>query len=108
MLVANDGKANGRQIVPAAWVRDATQSLDSHVAPGVVSSHFGHGYQFWTFPGGKRRFAFIGVRGQVIYVDPDLNLVMVHTAVWKEVGDRAARAELLALWRGVVAHYGAW
>jgi hypothetical protein len=48
------------------------------------------------------------VRGQVIFVDPALRLVLVQTAVWKSAGDRTARAELLALWRGVVEHYGAW
>jgi len=48
------------------------------------------------------------VRGQVIFADPALRLVLVQTAVWKSAGDRTARAELLALWRGVVEHCGAW
>ncbi len=52
--------------------------------------------------------SFRRVRGQVIFVDPALGLVLVQTAVWKTAGDRAARAELLALWRGVVEHYGKW
>lgn len=108
MLLANEGRANGKQLVPAAWVRRATEASAPHVQPFIASSYFGYGYQFWTFPGDKRRFAFIGVRGQVIFVDPELQLVMVQTAVWKSAGDRAARAELLALWRGVVEHYGAW
>ncbi|HSV52294.1 MAG TPA: serine hydrolase, partial [Burkholderiaceae bacterium] len=108
MLVANQGRANGKQLVPAAWVRRATEAADPHVQPFIASSYFGYGYQFWTFPGNKRRFAFIGVRGQVIFVDSALGLVMVQTAVWKSAGDRSARAELLALWRGVVEHYGAW
>lgn len=108
MLVANGGRANGRQLVPAAWVSRATEAAEPHVQPFIASSYFGYGYQFWVFPGDKRRFAFIGVRGQVIFVDPALGLVMVQTAVWKTAGDRAARAELLALWRGVVEHYGAW
>lgn len=108
MLVANEGRANGKQLVPAAWVRRATEAAEPHVQPFIASSYFGYGYQFWTFPGDKRRFAFIGVRGQVIFVDPALGLVMVQTAVWKTAGDRSARAELLALWRGVVEHYGPW
>jgi CubicO group peptidase (beta-lactamase class C family) len=73
----------------------------------VAEVAFGYGYQFWTFPRARRRFALLGVRGQSIFVDPDLKLVLVQTAVWKSAGDRQARAELLALWRGIVEQYGA-
>jgi CubicO group peptidase (beta-lactamase class C family) len=108
VLAAQDGKMNGRQIVPAAWLRESTSTRAPHLQPFVASSYFGYGNHFWTFPGKHRRFAFIGVRGQVIFVDPQLNLVLVQTAVWKSAGDRIARAELLALWRGIVEHYGEW
>ena len=108
LLVANDGRAGGRQLVPAAWVRQSTESAGPHAQPFVASPYFGYGQQFWVFPGSARRFAFIGVRGQAIFVDPALRLVLVQTAVWNTAGDRAARAELLALWRGIVEQYGAW
>lgn len=68
------------------------------------SSYFGDGCQSWTLPG----FAMTGARGQVISVVPGLRLVLVQTAAWQSAGDRAARAELLALWRGVVEHSGSW
>ena len=108
LLLARDGIVGDRQVVPADWVRRATQSAQPHIQPLIASPYYGYGLQFWTFPEGKRRFALIGVRGQIIFVDPDLDLVLVQTAVWKSAGDRAARAELLALWRGLVEHYGAW
>lgn len=108
MLLAHDGQAGGRQVVPAGWLREATSATRPHVQPQIASAYFGYGYQFWTFPGAKRRFALLGVRGQAILVDPELRLVLVQTAVWKSAGDRAARAELLALWRALVEHYGAW
>ena len=108
MLVANDGRTGARQVVPAAWVRLATEATEPQAQPYVASSYFGYGHQFWTFPERKRRFAMIGVRGQVVFVDPALRLVLVQTAVWQSAGDRAARAELLALWRGVVERYGSW
>lgn len=108
MLLANDGKVGDRQVVPAAWVRQSTTITQAHAQPFVASSYFGYGNHIWIFPGERRRFALIGVRGQVIFVDPELRLVLVQTAVWKSAGDRVARAELLALWRGVVERYGAW
>ena len=108
MLLANEGKVGDRQVVPAAWVRQSTTVTQAHAQPFVASSYFGYGNHIWIFPGERRRFALIGVRGQVIFVDPELRLVLVQTAVWKSAGDRMARAELLALWRGVVEQYGAW
>ena len=39
-----------------------------------------------------------GVRGQFVFVDPGLQLVMVHTAAG-EIG--TPQGELLALWAGV-------
>jgi CubicO group peptidase (beta-lactamase class C family) len=108
LLLANEGKVGDRQVIPAEWLRQSTVATQAHTQPYVASSYFGYGNQFWVFPGNKRRFALIGVRGQVIFVDPELRLVLVQTAVWQSAGDRAARAELLALWRGMVEQYGAW
>lgn len=108
MLLAHEGKVGDRQLIPAAWLRQSTTATQPHAQPFVASSYFGYGNHFWVFPGSRARFALIGVRGQVIFVDPALRLVLVQTAVWKSAGDRAARAELLAFWRGVVAQYGAW
>jgi len=110
MLLANDGIANGKQIVPQKWVREATQPTPGypHLKPGVDHPYFGYGYQFWVFPGSKRRFALQGTRGQAIFVDPALKLVMVQTAVWKSRIHAESHAERDALWRGIVATYGSW
>lgn len=108
VLLANEGQRGDRSIIPAAWVRQSTRATQAHTQPFVASAYFGYGNHFWVFPGPRPRFALIGVRGQVIFVDPALRLVLVQTAVWKTAGDRVARAELLALWRGVVEHYGSW
>ena len=65
-----------------------------------------------TLPGAHRRFVLLGVYGQAIYVDPALKLVMVHLAVGADARADASGAHLGqerdALWRGVVARYGAW
>jgi CubicO group peptidase (beta-lactamase class C family) len=110
MLLANDGVANGKQIVPQEWVREATQPTPGypHLKPGVDHPYFGYGYQFWVFPGSKRRFALQGTRGQAIFVDPELRLVMVQTAVWKSLIHPESHRERDALWRGIVATYGSW
>lgn len=105
LLLSNGGRVGDRQLIPGDWLRSATRVAGPHTQPFVASSYFGYGWQFWIFPGDKRRFALVGVRGQVIFVDPQLKLVLVQTAVWPTAGDRASRAELLALWEAVVAHH---
>jgi CubicO group peptidase (beta-lactamase class C family) len=103
LLLAHDGNWRGRQIIPAAWIRDATtvRADQPHLRPGGATPFFGYGYQTWIFPGERRMFAFLGVRGQAIYVDPASRLVMVHTAVRKRPVDPGTR-EARALWEGIV------
>ena len=64
----------------------------------------GYGYQVWLFPGQRRQFAFLGIHGQSIYVDPDSGLVMVQTAV--RVAATGERGEAGALWQALVERYG--
>ena len=112
MLLANDGAVGGRQIVPKDYLLEATDwhRQPQAFAPRRATPFFGYGYQFWTFPGEKRRFALLGVYGQSIFVDPELKLVMVITAAAKNasVGKEPFAAERSALWRGVVGKYGSW
>jgi CubicO group peptidase (beta-lactamase class C family) len=112
LLLANDGALDGRQIVPKDYLLDATDwhRQPEGFAPRKATAYFGYGYQFWLFPGEKRRFALLGVYGQSIFVDPELKLVMVITAAAKNasVGKESLGRERDALWRGVVARYGSW
>lgn len=109
VLLANDGAVGGRQVVPKDYLLEAT---DWHrhpeaFAPRRATRFFGYGYQFWTFPGEKRRFALLGVYGQSIFIDPELKLVMVVTAAARNasVGKEPFAAERSAVWRGVISKY---
>jgi len=107
IMLANDGVANGKQIVPNEWIREATRPTPGypHLKPHVATPYMGYGYQFWVFPGINRRFALEGSYGQRIYVDPKLKLVMVQTAV---DDNPKLSHECDALWRSIVATYGHW
>ena len=107
LLLAHDGNWRGRQIIPAAWIEDATHvdPNQTHLRPGIATRFFGYGYQVWIFPGERRMFALQGVRGQVIFVDPASRLVMVHTAVRKQWRDPGG-AEATAFWRSIVRELG--
>ncbi|MGE4239196.1 serine hydrolase domain-containing protein [Ramlibacter sp.] len=113
MLLANDGQAQGRQVVPRDWVLAMTDAARQPAAfrPGTMENrgnrYFGYGYQVWLLPGPDRQFALLGIYGQAIFVDPKHKLVMVHMAVARDAsGDASGSrlgAERMALWRGVLA-----
>ena len=107
-LLAHDGTWEGRQLIPRQWLLDATtvRPVDGHLAPGTATSYFGYGYQTWLLPGAQRRFALLGIRGQVILVDPASKLVMVHTAVRQKPSEPGALREPLALWFAVLQQLG--
>ena len=116
IVLANDGvrpdDPQQKEIVPREYLLDATdwRRVPEAFQPGKATSYYGYGYQFWLFPGKQRRFALIGVYGQMIFIDPQLKLVMVQTAAnatpkaWKNSLGREADA----FWRGIVGYYGKW
>jgi CubicO group peptidase (beta-lactamase class C family) len=108
LLLAHDGNWRGRQLIPAQWVKDATSTHPEqrHLWPQVAPPRLGYGYQVWILPGERRQFAFLGVRGQTILVDPQSRLVMVQTAVRRQPsGDPSAR-ETRLLWQAVARTLG--
>ena len=96
MLLANYGALDGKQIIPAEWVKAATKPSAKHLEVGSATPNNGYGYHTWILGrhprgGGDPWFAALGVHGQAIFVDPTRKLVVVHTAVWPDGNDRAAR-----------------
>lgn len=72
----HDGRWEGRQVVPAEWVRDATTQ---QVPVGGSGAGDGYGYLWWveeTASGYDTHLAW-GYGGQLIHVVPELGLVTV-------------------------------
>jgi CubicO group peptidase (beta-lactamase class C family) len=77
-LYLNGGRWDGRQVVPADYVRASTQP-QSKPPPSVPAD--GYGYQWWTTSvNSHRSFFAAGFAGQLIQVIPDLDLVVVLTS----------------------------
>jgi CubicO group peptidase (beta-lactamase class C family) len=76
LMYLNEGKWKGKQVVPAAWVKEST-TTKIEIEPG-----FGYAYFWWTkqFPWKKKTvysyFAW-GYGGQYIFVVPELEAVVV-------------------------------
>jgi len=82
-LVLQRGLWNGRQIIPATWVEDATASFIS-VAHTGYKGYQGYGYHWWlkTFSVDGQSIEGIvadGLAGQAIMIFPSLDLVVVVT-----------------------------
>jgi CubicO group peptidase (beta-lactamase class C family) len=78
-LLANGGRANGRQLIPRAWVKRST-SVER------FKTDDGYGYALhWRTPHDKAGdFAAAGYAGQMIYVSPRNRTVVVRLARDKE------------------------
>lgn len=86
-LMLRGGSWNGRQVVPASWVRESTRAF-TPVSQMNPASHrggpFGYGYLWWVWDGpwstGPYAGAYsgLGAVGQHITVLPALDLVVAH------------------------------
>ena len=74
LMMLHDGKANGHELVPAAWVKQAT--VPDGTEPTEAGSSLGYQYQWWTLTDSDAYMA-IGLQGQFIYIDPATNTVAV-------------------------------
>jgi len=99
LILLHDGKAQSRQIVPEAWVKDATDPRQTEpIAPGVP---LGYRYQWWTLPGTDAYMA-LGLQGQFIYVDPATDTVIVKLSYFPP-GNEEPEAETIDFLRAVSA-----
>jgi CubicO group peptidase (beta-lactamase class C family) len=105
-LLAHDGTWEGKQVVPAQWMIDATtvRASNTYLQPGKAFKRFGYGYLLWLFPTERRQFALIGYKGQYICVDPISKLVMVQTALDAPGADK--NEEAWTLWSALVDQLG--
>ena len=81
LMFLNGGQANGKQVVPAAWVKEATVP-DGGYEPTAEGEPLGYQYQWWTYADSDT-YAALGLHHQFIYIDPANNMVIVkisHTA----------------------------
>ncbi len=110
-LLANDGKRNAEEIIPQNYLKEATDIAlqPSALKPRNATNYYGYGYQTWLFPMKTRTFAFQGIHGQFIFVQPESKIVMVQTSVFDHPSGRFdpfPYKKLNALWLGVLNSLG--
>ena len=89
LLVLNDGKAHGEQIVPAVFIEDV------HQQPGDPEWPYGSGQDdlapyyrsFWWGQGNAERDIMgLGVHGQYLHVAPEAGVVVAIFSSWPRAG----------------------
>ena len=70
------GKYKGVQLVPAAWVREATKKQIGSVHAGFIDNMCGYGYQFWQNPV-EGSFRADGLFGQRCFFFPQQDALVV-------------------------------
>ncbi|MCE7032989.1 beta-lactamase family protein [Lysobacter sp. GX 14042] len=85
------GRIDGESVIAEAWMQGAVQGHGSEDAP-----ERGYGYQWWTDTDGS--YSAVGIFGQMVYVDPSRDLVIVQLAAWP----RATSSELVKARRDFV------
>jgi CubicO group peptidase (beta-lactamase class C family) len=73
-LYLRHGRWHGRQVVPAAWVRESTSTQIA------IPGGYAYGYLWWINTGRHKGFLAQGYAGQMVAVFPRLDLVLVMTA----------------------------
>ena len=79
-LCLNGGVCDGKQVVSSAWIAESTRprfQCDENYG------NMGYGYLWWTPEVGKPAYAAIGDGGNVIYVDPEQNIVVAVSSTFK-------------------------
>jgi len=72
-LYLNEGRWDGEQVVPAAWVKASTRK---QVSAGTLED--GYGYQWWVAEDGV--YLALGYAGQFIFVVPDKDMAVVFVS----------------------------
>lgn len=83
-LYLQGGEWDGRQIVPRKWVETSTEVH----AEGWPERYGAFGYHWWIPPDDPREsFAAIGFGTQLLYVVPEIDMLVVHTATHVSKGE---------------------
>jgi CubicO group peptidase (beta-lactamase class C family) len=99
-LYLQKGKWNGKQLVPAAWVEQATARQVSNGSDPVKDWDQGYGFQFWRCRHGA--FRGDGAFGQFCIVLPEQDAVVAITADTRDM-----QAELNVVWDNLLPAFKA-
>ncbi len=98
-MILQDGEWQGRQVVPADWIREST-AASAPTEPGRT----GYGYQWWM-PADATEGEFFGrgIYGQYLYIDRQKGVVIVVTAADRGFRDPGVHEANIDMLRAIAA-----
>jgi CubicO group peptidase (beta-lactamase class C family) len=93
LMMLENGKAGGRQVVPQAWVKESTVP-GAREAVDPAEPQFGYHFLWWPLVD-SRAYMARGLQGQTIYIDPGTDTVIVKLSYFP-LGNHDAFAESMA------------
>lgn len=108
-MYLDQGIGNGRQVVPAAWVRACrTGSNEKFNDPafGGRQPHQAYSRQWWIRDLRKGTAMARGIHGQLIYIDPTRDLVAAKVSSWPTARNAERLADTLAMIDAIGAALG--
>jgi CubicO group peptidase (beta-lactamase class C family) len=101
LLHLGGGVANGKQIVPTAWIDETRLGANPALFGGVYHEVLPQGAyhnQFWIEDNKRRAYMARGVFGQFIYIDPEADFAAVKLSSWPDfLSVERSRATLAAV-----------
>ena len=103
-LFRNKGAWEGEQIIPADWVAEST-TISAPAPYGNADGARTYGYQWWSLPDQAEHGDYFanGIYGQTIYVNPELETVIVKTSADQEF--QSATVPTIRAMRQIAEHY---
>ena len=96
LLYLHNGKANGQQIISESWIKE---SLAEHATLNkwpVLTTPNGYGYYWWRRKtNGYQAYIASGAGGQLIFIVPKLDMVIVTSCVMNEKNRGRTEIKLL-------------
>jgi CubicO group peptidase (beta-lactamase class C family) len=108
-MYLDNGVANGRQVVPAPWVRACrTGSNEKFNDPAFGGRQPKQAYsrQWWIRDLEAGTAMARGIHGQLIYVDPPRDLVVVKVSSWPTARNMTRLADTFAMIDAIGAALG--
>lgn len=104
--MSQGGRWQGRPLLNAEWVQRATSFDDpgawhSTAVPRKAKTQelFGFAYHWWPLEGGRGDFTALGIHGQMVYVSPRQNVVVVRLS--DDYADGAHSEEAVTAFRAI-------
>ncbi len=98
MLMLDHGRRGKQQIVPAAWLSQATTMM-----PTGAANRSGYGLQFWQLDDEPGAFTALGLAGQFIYVHPATRTVIVKLSYFPPAEPPEVMPETLRYFKAIAS-----